>query len=321
MIQRRNILVWKAGPWAAGAWPRIQILTTVFSVARNNRLAPWSWLVWVWWVPSELSSYHCYICSLVEQFWSPSTWSVFIYTIFYHLHVTSCYHLLLYRWNIWAKLTWTIQNPKWICIFFVCPWDTEEDAFRSHLQRPDQTLRGAQLGFMHSISFYILYVGCHINFHNITDSTVARWSGEADGETSRDISVRLFGDIWGDHPCSPLKQLCIDRFWQEELWTESKQWQALVEEDHSKLSSWISIDFHNCVRNSLPIPRGHDFTNAITSARSTAKKSSGKAGGQTSIQAGDSSHSKAGCFRCLSSFSWVVTASLVPKVTPQVPEK
>ena len=100
-----------------------------------------------------------------------------------------------------------------------------------------------------------------------------------------------------------LKQLCIDRFWQEELWTESKHWQALVEEDHSKLSSWISIDFHNCVRNSLPIPRGHDFTNAITSARSTAKKSSGKAGGQTSIQAGDSSHSKAGCFRCLSSFS------------------
>ena len=57
-----------------------------------------------------------------------------------------------------------------------------------------------------------------------------------------------------------LKQLCIDRFWQEELWTESKHWQALVEEDHSKLSSWISIDFHNCMRNSLPIPRGHDFT-------------------------------------------------------------
>jgi hypothetical protein len=58
---------------------------------------------------------------LVEQFWSPSTWSVFIYTIFYHLHLTSCYHLLLYRSSIWAKLTWTIQNPKWICIFFCVP--------------------------------------------------------------------------------------------------------------------------------------------------------------------------------------------------------
>jgi hypothetical protein len=54
-----------------------------------------------------------------------------------------------------------------------------------------------------NLALCILYMGCHIYFHNITDSTVARWSGEVDGETSRDISVRLFGDIWGDHPCSP----------------------------------------------------------------------------------------------------------------------